>query len=85
VLGGLTGLAGLGLLGDERCADALDLLESLRLADGWPAHASYYRVSADIVLHYDSVDWGGTSARRANPWVTAAALAVLRAAGRLRL
>ncbi len=85
VLGGLKGLAGLGLLGDERCTDALDLLESLRLADGWPAHARYYRVSASIALHHDSVDWGGTSTRRANPWVTADALAVLRAAGRLRL
>jgi hypothetical protein len=85
VLGGLTALAGLGLLGDERCADALDLLESLRLADGWPAHARYYRASADVALHHDSVDWGGTSTRRANPWVTADALAVLRAAGRLRL
>jgi hypothetical protein len=85
VLGGLKGLSGLGLLGDDRCADALDLLESLRLADGWPAHAGYHRVSADIALHHDSVDWGGTSSRRANPWVTADALAVLRAAGRLRL
>lgn len=28
---------------------------------------------------------GGASTRRANPWVTADALAVLRAAGRLRL
>ena len=85
VLGGLKGMAQLGLLGDERCADALDLLESLQLADGWPAHARYYRVAADIALHHDSVDWGGTSIRRANPWVTADALAVLSAAGRIRL
>jgi hypothetical protein len=85
VLGGLKGMAHLGLLGDQRCADALDLLESMRLADGWPAHARYYRVSADIGLHHDSVDWGGTSTRRANPWVTADVLAVLQAAGRLRL
>jgi hypothetical protein len=85
VLGGLKGMAELGLLGDGRCADALDLLESLRLADGWPAHARYYRVSPNVALHHDSVDWGGASTRRANPWVTAEALAVLRAAGRLRL
>jgi hypothetical protein len=84
VLGGLKGMAHLGLLGDDRCADALDLLESLRLADGWPAHARYYRVASDIALHHDSVDWGGTSTRRANPWVTANALAVLHAAGRSR-
>jgi hypothetical protein len=42
-------------------------------------------VSPTIALHHDSVDWGGTSTRRANPWVTADALTVLRAAGRLRL
>jgi hypothetical protein len=85
VLGGLKGMAELDMLGDERCADALDLLESLRMADGWPAHARHYRVSANIAPHHDCVDWGGTSTRRANPWVTADALAVLRAAGRLRL
>jgi hypothetical protein len=82
VLGGLKAMAGVGLLGDGRCADALDLLESLRLPDGWPAHARYYRPSPEIALHHDSVDWGGTSTRRANPWVTADALAVLHAAGR---
>ena len=85
LLGGLKGMADLGVLGDERCADALDLLESLRLADGWPAHARYYRVAPDIALHHDTVDWGGTSTRRANPWVTADALAVLHAAGRVRV
>jgi hypothetical protein len=84
VLGGLKGLADLDLLNDTRCADALDLLESLQVADGWPAHARYYRVAEDIALHHDCVDWGGTSARRANPWVTADALAVLHAAGRVR-
>jgi hypothetical protein len=65
VLGGLNGMAHLGLLSDERCADALDLLESLHLADGWPVHARYYRAAPDIALHHDSVDWGGTSSRRA--------------------
>jgi hypothetical protein len=85
VLGGLKGMADIGLLGDPRCADALDLLESLRVADGWPATARYYKVSREVALHHDCVDWGGTSTRRANPWVTADALAVLRTAGRLRL
>ena len=79
----ITGLMELGLLGAPRCADALDLLESMRLADGWPARGRYYRTSSDIALHNDCVDWGGTSTRRANPWITADALAVLRAAGRL--
>ncbi len=83
VLGGLVAMGELGLLGDPRCADALDLLESMRLPDGWPARARYFRPSANVAPHNDWVDWGGTSARRANPWVTADALAVLRAAGRL--
>ena len=85
ILGGLKGMMELGLLGDPRCTDALDLLESMRLADGWPAHARFYRPSADIASHHDSADWGDTSTRRANQWVTADALTVLRAAGRLDL
>jgi hypothetical protein len=59
------------------------LLESMRLADGWPAQARFYRTSAEVASHHDCADWGGTSTRRANQWVTADALAVLRAAGRL--
>ena len=85
ILGGLKGMMDLGLLGDPRCAAALDLLESMRLADGWPAHARFYRTSTDIAMHHDCVDWGGTSTRRANQWVTVDALTVLRAAGRLDL
>ncbi len=85
ILGGLKGMLDLGLLGDPRCAAALDLLESMRLADGWPAHARFYRTSTDIAMHHDCVDWGGTSTRRANQWVTVDALTVLRAAGRLDL
>jgi len=85
ILGGLKGMMELGLLDDPRCADGLDLLESMRVDDGWPAHARYYRTSSDIAPHNDCVDWGGTSIRRANPWVSADALTVLRAAGRLDL
>jgi hypothetical protein len=76
---GLKAMAALDLLGDPRCAAALDLLESLRVADGWPAHRRHYQASR----YRDHVDWGGTSARRANEWVTADALAVLHAAGRI--
>jgi hypothetical protein len=78
VLGGLVAMMEMGLLADPRCADALNLLESRRLPDGWPAQATYARGATR-----DSVDWGATSTRRANPWVTADAVAVLRAAGRL--
>jgi hypothetical protein len=80
VLAGLRAMAELGRIGDPRCADALDLLESKRLPDGgWPAEARYYRHSTTVALGNDDVDWGGTSIRRSNPWVTVDALAVLRA------
>ena len=82
ILGGLKGLE-LGMLDDPRCANALDLLESMRrpTAAG-PAERRYYRKSGPSGCGSD-VDWGGTSTRRTNPWVTADALFVLRAASRL--
>ena len=84
ILAGLKAMAELGAIGDARCSDALDLLESKRLPDGgWPAEARYYRHSTEIKLGNDDVDWGGTSTRRMNEWVTVDALGVLRAAGRL--
>jgi hypothetical protein len=84
VLGGLTAMMELGAITDDRCADALDVLEARRLSDGgWPAESRYYRVSDDIGNGRDSVDWGGVDSRRMNEWVTVEALAVLRAAGRL--
>jgi hypothetical protein len=70
-----------GLLGDARCDDALDLLESKRLPDGgWPAEGRFYGAGAG---RRSLVDWGGANRRKTNPWVTVDALAVLSAAGRL--
>jgi hypothetical protein len=84
ILGGLKGLAELGKIDDPRAAEALDLLESKRLPDGgWPAERRYYRTSRTVALGNDDVDWGGASVRRMNPWVTADALFVLKAAARL--
>ncbi|HEX3283189.1 MAG TPA: hypothetical protein VHT50_00700, partial [Mycobacterium sp.] len=83
VLSAAKGLAEADLLGDDRCRDGLDLLESKRLPDGgWAAEGKYYnapgaRGQAEIV------GWGGVNARKANEWVTVDALAVLHAAGRL--
>jgi hypothetical protein len=83
VLGGLMAMAELDLLGDPRCAAALDLLESKRLPDGgWPAEAKFYTTSDDPQNGTTAVDWGGTSGRRMNPWVTVQALSVLLKAGR---
>jgi hypothetical protein len=78
VLGGLVGMVEAGTIGDPRCADALDLLAAKRLPDGgWAAEKAY------VTKAGDPLDWGGTGARRANEWITADALAVLAAAGRL--
>jgi hypothetical protein len=74
ILGGLKAMGEMGLLGDPRCSHALEMLASMRLADGWPAHARYHSASSD------NADWGGTSTKRANPWVTVEALSVLRGA-----
>ncbi|HTD81690.1 MAG TPA: hypothetical protein VK723_06030 [Thermoplasmata archaeon] len=84
VLGGLKAIAEMGLVGDSRCRKALDLLEEKELpGGGWPAERRFYRVSRALGSRTDSVDWGGTSKARMNEWVTADALAVLTAAGRL--
>jgi hypothetical protein len=84
VLGGLVGMAEAGTLADPRCADALDLLAAKRLPDGgWPAEKRYYRVSARPGNGVDLVDWGGTSVRQTNEWVTVDALVVLSRAGRV--
>jgi len=79
LLGGLIAMKELGLLADPRCADALRLLASMRLPGGWPAHATYVRAA-----NPDNAGWGGAGTRRANPWVTAEATAVLRAAEEVR-
>lgn len=85
ILFGLKVMAEAGFIGDERCKDALDLLESKRLPDGgWPAEDRFYRVSQDFASGTEWVSWGQVSSKRMNEWVTADALYVLRAAGRLR-
>jgi hypothetical protein len=85
VLAGLKAIADVGLIGDPRCTDALDLLEAKRLpSGGWPAERRYWRrASADIALYGEYVGWGGVAKSRPNPWVTADALYVLQCAGRL--
>ena len=87
VLAGLTGMAELGGIRDQRCGDALDLLERKRLRDGgWPAEAKFYKVRPNqFVDGGEFVDWGPAGSRRSNPWVTAEAMSVLRATGRLVL
>ena len=72
-----------GFISDPRCAEALDILESKRLPDGgWPAEARFFSLTQTAGSH-DRVAWGGVSQRRLNEWVSADALSVLAAAGRI--
>lgn len=84
VLGALKVFAETGMTGDDRLGDALDLLEDKELpGGGWPAEERYYqKATTDIARGNDYVGWGGVSARKPNPWVTADALHVLAAFGR---
>lgn len=93
-LHGLRTMAEAGLILDPRCGQALDLLESKRLPDGgFPAERKHYSVMRRHEKRYRSgplgqtlVDWGPTSTglrKRSNDFVTAEALSVLKAAGRI--
>ena len=82
---GLKVMTEAGYLPDPRCQEALELLESKRIPDGgFPAEESYTRHSRPGLSGYSLVDWGGTSTKKMNPFVTADALYVLRMAGRLQ-
>lgn len=78
VLYGLKVMRETGHLEDERCSDALNLLESKRLADGgFPAEGKYYSASERKVSGRSLVDWGMTGKTRMNEFVTVDALSVL--------
>jgi len=84
ILNGLKVMAEAGFINDPRCAEALDLLEGKRLPDGgFPAETVYYATGAERRTGRSVVSWGGQRAAKVNPWVTAEALCVLAAAGRL--
>lgn len=74
-----------GLIGDMRCSEALDLIESKRLTDGY--FSAEFKKYRKVVEHKTSgaslVDWGGAGKTKPNEWVTVDVLAVLKAAGRL--
>jgi hypothetical protein len=89
MLGGLVAMAEMGLIKEPRCADALDQLERKELPKGgWAALGRFYKVSPSMDMNsrfgsISHVDWGGAGNARMNEWVTADALYVLRAAGRI--
>ncbi len=84
ILFGLKVMVEAGFIGDERCTDALELLESKRLADGgFPAEGKYYRVTEKRRSGRSLVNWGGTSKKHMNEFTTTDAFYVLKESGRL--
>jgi hypothetical protein len=83
ILAGLKAMAELELIRTSRCADALDLLEAKELTTGgWSADDRYFKTSSKPVLGGDYLNWGA-GRKSVNEWITADALSVLHAAGRL--
>jgi hypothetical protein len=84
ILAALKIMAEAALIHDPRCQEALDLLESKRLPDGgFAAEGKFYRTAASAKTGRSTVNWGVTKEGKMNEFVTAEALTVLRAAGRL--
>ena len=85
ILFGLKVMAEAGFIGDPRCSEALDVLQSKRLASGgWPLELKAWRLADGYTTRGTFVDWGPCGRTRANPWVSRDARFVLEAAGRLR-
>ena len=80
-------MAEAGYIGDPRCEEALDILESKRLPnDGWRAEGKHYRVVDTPTSGGSLADWGPVSRGKVlNPFVTLDALYVLKAAGRISI
>ena len=84
VLIGLKVMAEAGFIKDNRCSDALDLLESKQLKDGgFPMQARYFRTGSGNSTGTSRANWGTVSDKHMNEFVTVDALYVLKEAGRL--
>jgi hypothetical protein len=78
ILIGLTVMKEAGYLHDERCADAISLLESKRLKDGgFPAEGTHYRTGRPGTSGRSLVNWGGATTAKMNEFVTCEVLSIL--------
>jgi hypothetical protein len=75
---GVAPLAQAQRLGEQRCSETLDFVESKRLADGSCPPLR----SADGAQSALACGLGGANRRRMNPWASARAVVVLHTAGR---
>jgi len=85
ILYALKVMAEVGCIDDERCTDALNLLESKRLRGGaFPAEKRYYYVRGTDKRcgGASSLYWGPTGKKKMNEFVTVDALIALKAAKR---
>ncbi len=81
---GLKIMAEAGYLQDSRCSAALDLLESQFIeGQGWKIEKKYYQYSRPRKNRYSPVRWTAFRNGRANLFLTAEALRILRQAGRV--
>ncbi|MGH9117533.1 MAG: hypothetical protein ACRD0A_06545 [Acidimicrobiales bacterium] len=79
VLFGLRVLADGGLAGDERAAEAVDVVDAARRPDGrWAANGKWWNAPG-AKSYPEAVDWGPT---KPSEMVTFHAVRVLKAAGR---
>ncbi len=84
ILFALKVFADMDLLSDPRCKTALDQLESKRLPDGgFPAEGKYYKHVDEPKNGGSLANWGGTSKKKMNEFVSVDALYVLKKAGRV--
>ncbi len=83
VLSVLLVMAEMGLVRDRRCQEALDLLETKRLADGtFPVEWTNVKRAERIETRGTYADWGKRGRKKGNPFVTVDGLYVLQEAGR---
>ena len=73
-----------GFIQDERCQEALDLLEGKRLpSGGFPLERPMHKTSQTRITRGTYADWGDSGKKRMNEFVTIDAIYVLQAAGRI--
>lgn len=75
ILFGLKVMKEAGFIGDKRCKKAIEILKLKQLPDGtFPAERKFYHLISRNELNRKSgstlADWGGTSKKTGNPWVT---------------